>query len=210
VSLPSRLYAIIDVDVCERAGRAPRDVARAYLDGGARLLQLRAKALASGAFLDLAAAIVDDGRQAGAMLIVNDRADVAVLANAAGVHVGQEDLTPGDVRRVTGPALVVGLSTHTHPQIEHALIEPISYFAIGPVFSTATKATGYSSVGYEAVRHAATRGATASLPVVAIGGITLETAPKVIAAGAVSVAIITDLLIGDPAARVRQYLAALG
>jgi thiamine-phosphate pyrophosphorylase len=160
--------------------------------------------------LELARAIVEEARAAEAIVIVNDRADIAVLAAAAGVHVGQEDLTPVDVRRVTGPGALVGYSTHTHDQIETALREPISYFAIGPVFSTATKATGYDAVGYGAVRHAAARGASAGLPVVAIGGITLDTAPRVVEAGAAAVAIITDLLAGDPEARVRQYLSALG
>jgi thiamine-phosphate pyrophosphorylase len=201
------LYAIVDVEVCTAAGWTPRDVARAYLDGGVRLLQLRAKAMPGAAFLDLAAAVVEDAGDA--LVIVNDRADIAALADAAGVHVGQEDLTPADVRRVIGPDRVVGCSTHTAEQIERALIEPVSYFAIGPVFATATKATGYEAVGYAAVRHAAARGKSASLPVVAIGGITLETAPRVLDAGAASVAVITDLLTADPAARVREYLSVL-
>src|SRR5262245_5843847 len=148
------LYAIVDVDVCARTGWMPADLARAYLAGGARLLQLRAKQLASGAMLDLAAEIARDAQTAGGELIVNDRADVAVLAGAAGVHVGQEDLSPADVRRVSGEHLVVGLSTHSTAQIEAALQQPISYLAIGPVFMTATKATGYSERGLEAVSSA--------------------------------------------------------
>jgi len=202
-----RLYAIVDVEVCAHAGRLPRDVARAYVNGGARLLQLRAKRLASGAFLDLAAAIVEDAAAAGATVIVNDRADVAVLAAAAGVHVGQEDLTPVDVRRVTGHDMIVGLSTHTVAQLSDALESPISYLAVGPVFATATKATGFEPVGYRAIARAAAR--AGPLPIVGIGGITLETAAEVIAAGAASVAVISDLLTGDPEARVRSYLQRL-
>ena len=162
-----------------------------------------------GPFLAIAAALVEVAHQADARLIVNDRADFAVLAGADGVHVGQEDLTPAEVRSITGPAPIVGLSTHTHEQIEAALLEPVSYVAIGPLFPTATKATGYNAVGYELVRHAATRVQTKGLPLVAIGGITLETAPHVIAAGAASVAVITDLIVGDPEARVRQYVQLL-
>jgi thiamine-phosphate pyrophosphorylase len=203
------LYTILDVDHCARTGWEPRDLARALLAGGSRLLQLRAKTMAGGMCLDLAAAIVEDARAVGAAVIVNDRVDLAVLAGAAGVHVGQEDLSPEDVRKVAGPGMTVGLSTHTREQIEHAIVAPISYFAIGPVFSTATKHTGYESVGLDAVRHAADRGAEAKLPVVAIGGITLDTAPAVIDAGAASVAVITDLVTSDPEKRVRQYLAAL-
>jgi thiamine-phosphate pyrophosphorylase len=201
-----RLYAIVDVEVCLRAGWQPRDLAKAYVAGGARLLQLRAKTLGGAEFLDLAGQIVADARVAGATVIINDRADLAVLSRAGGVHVGQEDLPPGDVRSIVGPDAIVGLSTHSEEQIEDALSAPISYFAIGPVFVTGTKATGYESVGYAAVRHAAARGQTKGLPVVAIGGITLETAARVIEAGAAAIAVITDLLTADPEQRVRQYL----
>src|SRR5262249_20384608 len=139
------LYAIVDVDVCDRLGKRAADVARAYLTGGARLLQVRAKQLASGAFLDLASEIVADARAAGGRVIVNDPADLAVLSGAAGVHVGQEDLSPSDARIVVGADAEIGLSTHTEAQIDAALREPITYFAIGPVFATGTKATGYEA-----------------------------------------------------------------
>lgn len=207
-SLPA-LYAIVDVEVCDRAGRAPADVARAYLAGGARLLQLRAKGLAGGAFLDLAAELVDEARQADARVIVNDRADLAALSRAAGVHLGQDDLGAADARRIVGPGALLGVSTHTVDQIVRALSEPISYLAIGPVFSTTTKATGYDAVGLGMVGDASRRAAACDLPVVAIGGITLATARSVRDAGAASVAIITDLLAGDPERQVRQYLAVL-
>jgi thiamine-phosphate pyrophosphorylase len=209
VSSFPRLYAIVDVDVCARRGRRADEVARAFLAGGARLLQLRVKDLSGAAFLELAARIAEDARAADAALIVNDRADIAVLAGATGVHVGQDDLTPAEVRVLLGDEAVVGLSTHTAEQMDRALTEPITYLAIGPIFSTMTKATGYEAVGYDAVREAARRASAANRPVVAIGGITLETAPRVIEAGAASVAVITDLLTDDPEARVRQYLSAL-
>jgi thiamine-phosphate diphosphorylase len=207
--IPSRLYSIIDVEVCARSGWTPRDLARAHLNGGVRLLQLRAKALDSGPFLDLASAIAEDARSAGATFIVNDRADLAVLSGAAGVHVGQDDLSPADVRRITGDAMIVGLSTHTHQQIAGATAAPISYLAIGPVFSTATKATGYDPVGEAGVRFAAAQAAVAGLPVAAIGGITLANAAQVIAAGAAAVAVITDIAGPDAEVRVRQYLSVL-
>ena len=202
-----RLYAIVDVDVSGRAGWEPVALARAYLSGGARLLQLRAKSLEGGAFLDLADSIVEAARAVRARVIVNDRADIARLASAAGVHVGQEDLDPVAVRRVAGNDSIVGLSTHTEAQIEAAHAEPIDYLAIGPVYTTGTKATGYDAVGLATVTAARARAGTR--PVVAIGGITLDTAPRVIEAGAASVAVITDLLTTDPEARVRQYLVAL-
>ena len=204
-----RLYAIVDAEVCARAGWLPRDLGRAYLAGGARLLQLRAKTLGSGDFLELAAIIAEDVAAAGGALIVNDRADVAALAGAAGVHVGQEDLRPEDVRLVTGDEAIVGLSTHTTIQIDEALNAAISYLAIGPVFGTTTKDTGYAAVGVQMVADAVARASRVSMPVVAIGGITLSTAPRVIAAGAASVAVITDLMVGNPETRVREYLALL-
>jgi thiamine-phosphate pyrophosphorylase len=205
----SPLYAIVDVEVCAARGWQPHALARAFLAGGARLLQLRAKALSGGAFLHLAQVVAEDAARSGAVLVVNDRPDIARLVGAGHVHVGQDDLTPTDVRRITGPDAIVGLSTHTVDQIDAALREPISYLAIGPTYGTATKATGYDAVGLEAVAEASRRAGASRRPVVAIGGITLETAPAVIAAGAASVAVITDLLSDDPERRVRQYLAAL-
>ena len=186
------------------------DLAAACLNGGARFLQLRAKALSGAAFLDTAAAVATLAHAAGAMLIVNDRADIAALAGADGVHVGQDDLSPRQVRRVVGDAAMVGLSTHTLEQVDLALDAPISYLAIGPVFGTATKATGYEPIGLDHVAGAARRAGTRGLPLVAIGGITLDRAAAVIEAGAASVAVISDLLAGgDPEARVRAYIDRL-
>jgi thiamine-phosphate pyrophosphorylase len=186
------------------------DLAAACLTGGARFLQLRAKTLSGAEFLDMASAVVALAHGAGAAVIVNDRADIAMLAGADGVHVGQDDLPSRFVRRVTGDAVIVGLSTHTLEQVDLALEDPISYLAIGPVFGTATKATGYEPIGLDRVAHAARRVAARGLPLVAIGGITLDNAQAVIEAGAASVAVISDLLAGnDPEARVRAYTERL-
>ena len=154
--------------------------------------------------------VVELARPAGAVVIVNDRVDIARLSQADGVHVGQEDLSPRSVRRVVGAEAIVGLSTHTPEQVDLAVREPVTYIAIGPVFSTDTKATGYETLGLEPVRRAAGAARERALPLVAIGGITLETASSVIDAGATSVAVINDLVAGgDPATRVRAYLARL-
>jgi thiamine-phosphate pyrophosphorylase len=213
LKLPStklpRLYAIVDVDVCAGAGRAPLDVTRAFLSAGVQLIQLRAKSWPSGAFLDLAHAAVADAATAGALIIVNDRADVAALAGAPGLHVGQDDLSAADARRIVGPDSVLGLSTHTEAQWTAALREPVSYIAIGPVFGTGTKATGYEAVGLQTVALVAAAAAEHAVPVVAIGGITLERAASVIGAGASAVAVISDLLVGRPEARARAFLAAI-
>lgn len=204
----SCLHAIVDVDVAQAHQWAPLDLARLYMDGGARVLQLRAKGLPSGPFLDLCDELVRMAAPYNASIIVNDRADLAVMARAAGVHVGQEDVTPAEARRLVGPDRIVGYSTHTVPQIEAAIREPISYLAVGPVFGTTTKDTGYSAVGLALVS-TATRLAGA-IPVVAIGGITLETAASVLEAGATSVAVIGDLLTqGNPQGRVAAYLQRL-
>jgi thiamine-phosphate pyrophosphorylase len=199
----------VDVEWCAATGRVADDVARAFLAGGARWLQLRAKAIGSGAFLDLASAILQDTTVAGGTLIINDRADIAALSGAPGLHVGQEDLAPADARTVIGIEPMLGLSTHTQEQWERAVTEPISYLAIGPVFGSGTKDTGYQAIGLDTVRRASEAAARYGLPTVAIGGITLENAASVIAAGAASVAVIGDLLKGDPEARCRSFVQAL-
>ena len=143
----------------------------------------------------------------GALVIVNDRADVAALCGAAGVHLGQDDLPPAAVRSLLGPDATIGYSTHSAEQIAGAVSQPVSYVAVGPVFGTRTKDTGYQAVGLDLVSAAAAAG---THPVVAIGGITLDTAPAVLGAGATAVAVIGDLLsTGDPAGRVRDYLQTL-
>jgi thiamine-phosphate pyrophosphorylase len=165
----------------------------------------------SGAdLLTTASAVVALADAYGARIIVNDRADVARLAAAGGVHVGQDDLSPAAVRAIVGEDAMVGLSTHTTGQVDRGVAEPVSYVAVGPVFGTATKATGYDGIGLEMVAEAARRTAARDLPLVAIGGITLETAASVLAAGAASVAVISDLLAtGDPESRVRAYVERL-
>ncbi|HVH25385.1 MAG TPA: thiamine phosphate synthase [Vicinamibacterales bacterium] len=201
---------IVDADVARRFGWTMVDLASAFLEGGASLLQLRAKEAPSGWMLETASAIVERSHQAKALVIVNDRADIARLSGADGVHVGQDDLSPAAVRRVLAADALVGLSTHTDEQVEAALLQPVSYIAIGPVFQTGTKSTGYDSRGLEAVQRAAARAGGRGLPLVGIGGVTLETAPDVLRAGASSVAVIGDLMVGrDPAARVREYLKRL-
>ena len=201
-----------------RAGWALAELGEACLAGGARCLQLRAKTLSGGAFLEVATRLQSLARASDAVLIVNDRADVARLSGAAGVHVGQDDLSPAAARTIVGPHAMVGVSTHTETQIDAAVLQPVNYIAIGPVFGTATKETGYTAVGLDRVRYAAAaaaRGSSSDLDqtraVVAIGGITLDTAAAVLASGATAVAVITDLLAtGDPEARVRAYIERLG
>jgi thiamine-phosphate pyrophosphorylase len=182
-------------------------LAEACLRGGARLLQLRATKDDSSADLTaLAARIVAAAHAVGAKVVVNDRADIARLSHADGVHVGQTDLPVAAARAIVGPDAIVGVSTHDRDQIDAALAGEASYVAVGPVFLTATKDTGYAPRGLDLVRYAAGRGK----PVVAIGGITLERAPEVVVAGATWLAVISDLLLGgDPEARVRAFVERL-
>jgi thiamine-phosphate pyrophosphorylase len=196
------LYPIVDTAVCLARSLDPVDLAASYFAGGARVLQLRHKSASSGEFLALADAIVGHARGCGAALIVNDRADIARLCGAAGVHVGQEDVTVADARRVVGEHAVVGVSTHDEAQVDEALRTTANYVAVGPIFGTATKDTGYTARGLDLVRYAAGRGK----PVVAIGGITLDNARSVLEAGATALAVITDLLQGDPESRTRAFV----
>jgi thiamine-phosphate pyrophosphorylase len=157
-------------------------------------------------------AVVERARAAGALVIVNDRADIAHFARADGVHLGQDDLSPALARRILGGEALVGLSTHSIEQVQAATRLPVDYIAVGPIFGTTSKETGYGAVGTRLVSEARAALTDAGLdtPIVAIGGITLERAATVIEAGASSVAVISDLLsTGDPAARVRDYLGAL-
>jgi thiamine-phosphate pyrophosphorylase len=190
-----------------RHGYAAPVLARAVLEGGARCVQLRAKALPSRPFLALCDEIVDFARPHAALVIINDRVDLARLSGAGGVHLGQDDLRVADARRMLGDAAVIGVSTHSVAQIEATRAEPATSGAVGPVFGTSTKDTGYSAVGLSLVREAARR--SGGRPVVAIGGITLANAASVIDAGASAVAVIGDLLAGSPDARVRAFLRVL-
>jgi thiamine-phosphate pyrophosphorylase len=204
------LNAILDADVAARAGWTLRDLASACLSGGARFLQVRAKEASGAWLLDETSAIAALAHTAGAIVIVNDRADIARLAVADGVHVGQNDLAPAAVRPIVGTGRVVGVSTHTIEQIDAAILAPVDYVAVGPVFVTSTKLSPYHAVGLERVRDAARKAHARGLPVVAIGGITLDRAADVIGAGAASVAVISDLLTGgSPEIRVREFVRRL-
>ncbi len=196
-----RLYAILDVTLCRERRLEPLAILDAFLAGGARLIQLRDKSVSSAERLSLADKAVARTRAAGAQLIVNDRPDIAAMSGANGVHVGQDDLGVAETRAIVGSGAIIGISTHDAAQIDAAARTDATYIAVGPVFGTATKDTGYSPRGLDLVRLAAQTGR----PVVAIGGITLERAAEAIAAGAASVAVISDLLRDDPTAMVRRF-----
>ena len=200
------IYPIIDTGFCRARGIDPFALAGACLRGGARLLQLRAKEVGGAEFLELTERTVAAAGEVGAIVIVNDRADIACMAGAGGVHVGQTDLPVPEARAIVGEHAIVGVSTHDREQIDEAISGEANYVAVGPVFLTASKDTGYTPRGLELVRYAAGRGK----PIVAIGGITLERAADVVAAGASALAVISDILVGDDAkGRVRAFQARL-
>jgi thiamine-phosphate pyrophosphorylase len=199
-----RLYAIVDpLDT----GRSPIALAAALLAGGARCLQLRWKPAGARDVLEAARAICPLAHAAGAVLLVNDRPDVAVLAGADGVHLGQDDLPLAAARRVLGPGRIVGVSTHDVEQARRAAAAGADYVAVGPVFATTSKAGALTPRGLDLIRAARP---LVPCPLVAIGGIDASTAADAIAAGADAVAMIAALVRApDPAAAVRDVLARL-
>jgi len=194
------------VTLCRERALDPLAVLDAFLAGGARFIQLRDKSGSSADRLALADAFVARVHGAGGRLIVNDRPDIARLSGADGVHLGQDDMSADDARQVVGAGAIVGVSTHDDEQIERAAVTSATYIAVGPIYGTSTKDTGYTARGLDLVRAAARTGR----PIVAIGGITLERAPDVIAAGAWSVAVISELLRDDPERMVRRFRERLG
>jgi thiamine-phosphate pyrophosphorylase len=172
------LYPIVDVSAVRARGWSVTDFAARVLAARPPLLQLRAKALGARETLALLRALAPICRASGTLLFANDRPDLAVLAAADGVHVGQSDLSLSDVRRFA-PALKVGVSTHDATELERALAERPDYVAFGPVFPTNTKSNPEPVVGLDALERAVDQARDAGIPLVAIGGIDRERAPSI-------------------------------
>ena len=172
------LYAILDADSIRARGLGLEVIAAAVIAARPPLIQLRAKHVAARDTLAMLRALRAPTREAGVLLFANDRPDLALLAECDGVHLGQEDLALGDVRRVA-PSLAVGISTHDAGQLERALSERPSYVAFGPVYATASKEGADPVVGIDALRVAAVRARAAGIPLVAIGGIDAERAGEI-------------------------------
>ena len=211
------LYAIADIDILFERGVSLDDFAAGLKSAGVRTVQLRAKNAWPQQTLEAAAVLRAWLPARTATLVMNDRADLALLAGFDGVHVGQGDLAADDVRRVLekgseregweveGAKKLVGLSTHTDQQVAMAELSCADYVAVGPVFATGTKLNASPVVGLDGVRRA--RALTAK-PLVAIGGISRANASSVIEAGADSVAVISGLFVpGETVERVaRDFL----
>jgi thiamine-phosphate pyrophosphorylase len=192
-----RVYPILDVEALEPGGIPLVTAAAAVLDGGAAILQIRHKRHWSREVFEHAREVARLCREAGADLIVNDRADIAMLLGA-GLHLGQDDLPAREARKLMGTDAAIGFSTHNPAQLSLAGGEPVDYVALGPLFTTISKANPDPVVGVDELRRCRP---LVEQPLVAIGGITLENAREVWAAGADSVAVIAALLPKSPTAQ---------
>ncbi|WP_348269397.1 thiamine phosphate synthase [Edaphobacter paludis] len=204
-----KLYPILDAGLLAARGHDLRWAADQLKKAGVELLQYRDKAGSPQSVLQNAAAIREAFAGAACRLILNDRADLAVLASWDGVHVGQGDLLPEDARRVVGAQRWVGVSTHNDEQVQRADASSADYVAVGPVFATGTKLDAEPVIGLDGLRRARV---LTTKPIVAIGGITRANARSVIEAGADSVAVISALFVeGESVEKVvRDFLEILG
>ena len=199
----TRLYPLTDRSL---SGLSHAEQVSHLTDGGVLLVQLREKHLSPLEFYQEAAAALQVARERDVKLIVNDRVDIALALGADGVHLGQDDLPPEAARRILGPAVIIGFSTHNLEQARFATKLPIDYIAIGPIFPTATKQASGPPVGLAGIQ--AVRQIVGETPLVAIGGITSENSQDVIDAGADAVAVIGDIWLspGEVASRIRSLL----
>jgi thiamine-phosphate pyrophosphorylase len=196
-----RLYAIIDPTLLTNS---ELDLAETLAGSGVELIQYRNKTASSRQFFEISRQLSSSLSPRGVRLILNDRPDIALLAGAGGVHVGQEDLSVEEARAICGSDRWVGVSTHTLEQLAAADRTSADYIAFGPIFQTVTKKNPDPIVGTEILRKA--RQMTKK-PLVAIGGITLERGVEVYRAGADSLAVIRDLICApNPGVRAREYL----
>jgi thiamine-phosphate pyrophosphorylase len=194
-----KFYPILDPEIAARHGIDAVIAAEQILEGGATILQFRHKGFFSREVFAQLESVAQLCRAAGALFVVNDRADLAALTGAA-LHLGQDDLTPTAARQVVGTKTLIGFSTHNEHQLRAAAAEPADYLALGPIFGTSSKDNPDPVVGIDELRRL--RPLT-DRPLVAIGGITRANVNSVLDAGADAVAIIGDLFAGDGNVRAR-------
>ena len=202
ITLPN-VYPITDTRV---SGLSHIEQVRRMVSGGASFIQLRDKSAPAGEFYDSVVEVMSFTRERAVKVIVNDRVDIALATGADGVHLGQDDLPAAEARRILGSNAIIGVSTHSIEQFGSALELPVDYIAIGPIFATTTKQDHDPVIGTELLR--AVRSIGGQVPIVAIGGINLQNAGSVLAAGADSVAVISDVL-SEPnriADRIHEFL----
>lgn len=199
------LYAITNRDM---AGED--DIEKIVADlcaGGARVIQLREKGLSTADLTELAIKATETAHRYGALMIINDRADVALYAKADGVHLGDDDISAAEARKVLGQQAIIGISCHSQEDVQQAASQPIDYFAVGPIYPTDTKLLKYGIVGTELIKKVRT---ICPLPLVAIGGIGPDKAAEVIAAGADGIAVIGAVMLpGKIADASREFISKL-
>jgi thiamine-phosphate pyrophosphorylase len=202
MKFPSHFYAMVD----PAGGHEPVALARILLDAGARVMQLRLKSASGRDLLAAARAMATMCRERGAILIADDRTDIAMLAGADGVHLGQEDLPLEAARRLAGSEMIIGISTHSVVQAVAAERGGADYIGFGPMYPGGLR-KNVAGKGLEQLREVR---AAVRIPIVAIGGVIEATVPAVLAAGADACAIITDVVRApDIAAKVRAILACV-
>jgi len=204
VKLPSPLYVILDRSVAR--GRTLPELLEAVLAGGCRMVQLREKAMPLSELFPVAEVLRRRSREAGALFIVNDRADLALALDADGLHLGQDDLPGAAGRRLLRPGMILGVSTHDADQARRALADGADYIAVGSMFPTGTK-PGFQLVGPDLIRRVRPE---IAIPLVAIGGITEDNCEEVVSAGADAVAVISAVCAAaDPETATRRFLERL-
>jgi thiamine-phosphate pyrophosphorylase len=196
-------YPILDNYLLAKAGIAPDAMARALVRAGVRLAQFRHKGPYTREVFSQAEEVGRILKEGGVRFVINDRADVALMLHADGVHLGQDDLPAASVRGMRGRDMALGLSTHNEAQLRDADRQPADYLAIGPIFGTQSKENPDPVVGLTEL--ARLRPLTQK-PLVAIGGITRANARQVLAAGADSVAVISDLFDADLDVRLAEWM----
>jgi thiamine-phosphate diphosphorylase len=205
VTLAERLRLIVVTDA-DCGGRDLVDVVRAALRGGAGAIQLRMKDGAARDMVEMAQALLTETRPAGALLFVNDRVDVAVIAGADGAHVGQDDLPVSAARRVSPPGFLLGVSAESVELAVQAQAEGADYVGVGPVYATGSKADAGEPIGLARIAEVA---AAVKIPVVGIGGIAVGNARAVVESGAAGVAVISAVMrADDPESATRELLRA--
>ncbi len=204
MKLPSPLYVILDRSAAR--GRTLPELLEAVLAGGCRMVQLREKAMPLSELFPVAQILRRRSREAGALFIVNDRADLALALDADGLHLGQDDLPGAAGRRLLRPGMILGISTHDADQARRALADGADYIAVGSMFPTGTK-PGFQLVGPDLVRRVRPE---IAIPLVAIGGITEDNCEEVVSAGADAVAVISAVCAAaDPETATRRFLGRL-
>ena len=206
LNLP-KIYPITNVEL---SGLSHADQVRALADAGCRFVQIREKSGSSREIFDAVVASIAIADAFGMKIILNDHVDIAIAAGAHGVHLGQDDLPPAEARKLLGNDAIIGYSTHSVEQAIKAAKLPIDYLAIGPIFATTTKENPDPVVGLDGLGRV--RDAIGDFPLVAIGGIDITNVHNVLARGADSAAIISDLFVPRTtlADRFRTLEAAAG